>query len=301
MAEQRKQLQEINRYIDSMFPVGIYIVTKTSIFPDGRGYMDLHWHEELQFTTVVSGTVGIKVNGTSYMLEKGEAIFINRNALHITDYMTDDARYISLDVPEKLLGFFTKSRMEQDAVLPFTEDFFFSAYVFRGENQWERSVLGSLEEIGGIFMQGDRDSFWEYDVSIRIAKMWLTMIRNIPHQNESVVNRDTAIKKQHRMQSMLDYIHNNYMNRILVSDIADAGMVSEAECNRCFNEVVQDSPIKYLMQYRHLRSRELLATTDLSITEVALAVGFADTSYFIQHFKKQSGETPRAYRKKLQK
>lgn len=299
MAEQRKQLQEINRYKDTMFPVGIYIATKTSIFPEGRGYMDLHWHEELQFTMVTSGTVGMKVNGTDYVMEEGEAIFINRNALHIADYMTDDARYISLDVPEKLLGFFTKSRMEQDAVLPFTEDFFFGAYVFRGKTDWERKILDDLEEISGVFMSSDRSDFWEYDVSIRIAKMWLTMIRNIPHEQNQMINVDTVIKKQRRMQSMLDYIHNNYMNKILVEDIASAGMVSEAECNRCFNEVVQDSPIKYLMQYRHLRARELLVSTDMSITEVALAVGFTDTSYFIQHFRRQSGMTPKAYRKTL--
>ena len=42
--EHNKSLQEINRYKDSAFPVGMYVVTKEQIIPHGRGYMELHWH-----------------------------------------------------------------------------------------------------------------------------------------------------------------------------------------------------------------------------------------------------------------
>ena len=38
----KKTLHEINRYEDAAFPVEMYTVTKESIFPKGRGYMDLH-------------------------------------------------------------------------------------------------------------------------------------------------------------------------------------------------------------------------------------------------------------------
>lgn len=293
-----KPLQEINRYHDRLFPVGLYIVTKTSIYPEGRGYMDLHWHEELQFTRVVKGSIGMKVNGTSYTLHEGESIFINKDALHITDYMTDDAEYLSLDVPEKLLGFFSMSRMEQNYVQSYTDDYFFSACVFTGEQEWEQRFNEMLGSIQQSFLDADKPAFWEYEVSTRIVSMWLLMIRNINRDRQSSIISQSAVKKQHRMQKMLAFVHSNYMHRILVSDIADAGMVSEAECNRCFRDVVHESPSRYLLQYRYLRARELLLYSDLSITEVALAVGFNDTSYFIQYFRKQTGQTPKAFRGK---
>ena len=42
-----KPLHEINYYTDKGFPIEMYTVTQGNIEPSGRGYMDLHWHEEV--------------------------------------------------------------------------------------------------------------------------------------------------------------------------------------------------------------------------------------------------------------
>lgn len=47
-------------------------------------------------------------------------------------------------------------------------------------------------------------------------------------------------------------------------------------------------------------SKTLLLTTDYSITDIALDLGFSDTSYFISLFKKKYGISPLKYRKKLE-
>ena len=116
----KKTLHEINRYEDAAFPVEMYTVTKESIFPKGRGYMDLHWHEELQFTMVLGGSLQMQVDGVGYAVNTGEAIFINRNHLHITTDLTAGGKYVSFNFPDRMLGFYSGSRMEQDDVLPFT-------------------------------------------------------------------------------------------------------------------------------------------------------------------------------------
>ena len=112
------ELHEINRYTDPAFPVGLYVITREQIIPEGRGHLDLHWHEELQFTLVTNGSVTMQVNGALYHLKEGEAIFINRNLMHVTSNLSDNGRYISFNVQDKLLGFFAGSRMEQSYVLP---------------------------------------------------------------------------------------------------------------------------------------------------------------------------------------
>ena len=104
-----KRLHEINRYADSAFPVGIYTVTREGILPDGRGYQDLHWHEELQLTRVECGNLDIRVDGIDYMLHQGEAILINRNLLHVTTNLSENGKYISLNFPDQILGFLLKS------------------------------------------------------------------------------------------------------------------------------------------------------------------------------------------------
>ena len=146
-----KELHETNQYQDAAFPVGMYAVTRERIIPHGRGYLDLHWHEELQLTLVTDGRMSIQVNGESYTLEEGQAIFINRNILHITTELTKDGRYVSFNFPDKILGFFPGSRMEQDDVLPFTGSCAFPAAVFRGGTEWQQEILSRLRKMQELF------------------------------------------------------------------------------------------------------------------------------------------------------
>ena len=57
-------------------------------------------------------------------------------------------------------------------------------------------------------------------------------------------------------------------------------------------------PMQYLNEYRVEKACALLENTAYSVTDAALAVGFDDASYFARVFKKQTGVSPRNYRKK---
>lgn len=286
----KKQLHEINAYDDMAFPVGLYTVTRKEIVPPGRGYMDMHWHEELQLTYMIKGQMDMQVDGINYHLTEGQAIFINRNLLHATLYLTEDGKYKSLDFPEKLLGFFPGSRMEQDDVLPYTGNAAFPAMVFSGEVSWQRDILEMLRQILDIIPERRGH---EYEISCGLVYIWQKLIRNVELPSEQPSLADMRMRK--RMQDMLAYIHANYQKEIYVTDIAAAGNVSEGECNRSFKRLVQKSPAQYVLFYRICQSMELLREKSDSVTQVAMACGFNDTSYFIRCFKKQTGITPKMY------
>lgn len=287
-----KQLHEVNRYDDNAFPVGIYIVTKDRIVPEGRGHMDLHWHEELQFTLVTKGSVTMQVDGKIHILKEGQAIFINRNLLHITSELPDTGRYISINFPDKLLGFFAGSRMERDYVIPYTNNYCFPAMVFRKEVRWQKRILYELWELQGILLK--KEFMYEYKVSQKLVTVWMILITNAGDQLAPPSKK--YIRKQERMQKMLSFIHENYMEPILLQDIAAEVNVSIGECCRCFSELIRESPNQYLLSYRISRSMELLNRTELSVTEIALQCGFNDTSHFIQYFKKKIKMTPGEFR-----
>ena len=287
-----KGLHEINQYSDTAFPVGLYVVTKNRIIPKGRGHLDLHWHEELQFTLVTNGSVTMQVSGEIYKLQKVEAIFINRNLLHITSDLTDDGRYISIDIPDRMLGFFAGSRMEQNYVQPYTGNYLFQAIVLKKEVEWQKKILDILWELEEVLTE--KPAMFEYDVSVKCVSIWQIMILNLSAYAKKP-NR-TFLRKQERMRTMLTFIHENYMNHILLKDIANQANVSVGECCRCFKDMILQSPNQYLMQYRISRAMEFLNSTELSVTEVAMQCGFNDTSHFIQYFKKKTGMTPSEYR-----
>ncbi|MDU5948696.1 cupin domain-containing protein [Paenibacillus macerans] len=94
----------------------------------------MNWEKEmispkntkLQFTLVTEGKIVMQVNGIDYELDAGQAIFINKGVLHITTNITPYSQYVSFNFPEKLLGFFANSTMENNYVLPFTNSLFLS-------------------------------------------------------------------------------------------------------------------------------------------------------------------------------
>lgn len=287
----KNELYEKNRYTDTAFPVGLYEVTKEGIMPEGRGYKDLHWHEELQFTYVIHGRLKIRIDGKDYVVNQGEAVFINRNLLHITTDLTEDGKYVSLNFPDKILGFFSGSRMEQDYVFPYTRGYTLPAIVIGKEEKWQEEVLFYLIEIINM-LQG---TGMEYQISLKLCVLWQIFIKHM--KEERVKPTRSYICKQERIQKILTYIHEHYKEDIHLEDIAKAAAVSVGECCRCFQSMVRKTPNQYLKEYRLEKSKELLLGTELSITEIAYSVGFNDASYFIQCFRKKEGITPGDYGK----
>lgn len=271
MTKSKQSLHESNQYNDPSFPFGMYTINRTKCIPKGRGYKDLHWHEELQFTLVITGEIIIKVNGIDYSLKQGEAIFMNSGLLHITTYISQNANYVSFNFPYNMLSYFPGSRMEQSYVLPYTSNYTFPVTVFKSSIHWQNDclcILWSLKEI----MNNDKDFGWEYIISLKITQLWFLMLKNTFQSiNETP---KSFIRNQERIQLLLTFMHENYSEDISLQDIANAAHVSVGECTRCFKNIIHTTPYEYLLDYRISKSMELLARTDYTVSEIAGRVGF---------------------------
>ena len=86
----------------------------------------------------------------------------------------------------------------------------------------------------------------------------------------------------------------------LSTDVATlaAGLhLSAAHLRRLFRKHLGVSPKAYLLQRRLTRARSLLLQTDLSVTEIALRLGYAMPHHFTEAFSRAEGAPPTAWRK----
>ena len=67
---------------------------------------------------------------------------------------------------------------------------------------------------------------------------------------------------------------------------------------RLFKEFTGYAPLQYLQELRLQRSKQLLASTNLSLAEIADRVGYDNADYFSAAFKKKNHITPTNFRKK---
>ena len=85
-------------------------------------------------------------------------------------------------------------------------------------------------------------------------------------------------------------------NGLTLEELAGHANMSRAHFCRCFKMVFGVSAWTWLTQRRLELAKQLLATTDLSLKELAAECGFCNSSYFSRQFKRYLRTTPQNYR-----
>ena len=102
-----------------------------------------------------------------------------------------------------------------------------------------------------------------------------------------------------RVQSMIRFIAENYKNSITVADVAEAAGISKGHAMILFQKTLETSINSYLTNLRLHHARTMLVNGDDKILNIALDSGFGSVSRFYEIFVRDTGITPRAYRRSL--
>lgn len=92
------------------------------------------------------------------------------------------------------------------------------------------------------------------------------------------------------------HIERNLARGVSVAELARLAHLSPRRLFQLFQERFAASPMQHLANRKADAAKRLLATTPLSICEIAAELGFNSTNYFVRFFKKQTGATPAAWR-----
>lgn len=94
-----------------------------------------------------------------------------------------------------------------------------------------------------------------------------------------------------------EYIGEHLDERLLSEQIAQFLFLNVDYLNRIFKKETGITLSEYISSQRIEKAKELLLTSSLSVSEIALEVGFQSFSYFSKIFKKKTGMEPLKYRK----
>lgn len=83
---------------------------------------------------------------------------------------------------------------------------------------------------------------------------------------------------------------------ISLLDIAKVGEVSISTALNLFRNVLNTSPVNYLICYRLRKATLLLTNTEKKVSAISIETGFSNTDYFCKTFKRMYSLTPTEYR-----
>lgn len=95
------------------------------------------------------------------------------------------------------------------------------------------------------------------------------------------------------------YIQDNYCSRITLGDIAAAVHMNRSYLSRIYKERTGENIFDVINAKRLKKARQLIASTDLLVGQIARQVGFEDPAYFSRFFKRQTGMSPTEYEQKV--
>lgn len=99
------------------------------------------------------------------------------------------------------------------------------------------------------------------------------------------------------LRRLEEYVEANIDSALDIDELAAVVRMSPSHFTRSFSRSAGLTPHRYVIQCRVAKARELLATTDLALTDIALNIGFSDQSHFSRRFQELVGVPPGAYRR----
>ena len=105
-------------------------------------------------------------------------------------------------------------------------------------------------------------------------------------------------KVPEKLRPALDYIHENLDQVPSIEEMSRLCSLSPSYFSRTFRKAMDESFVGYVNRIKIERAVEMLKTGNKSVNYIAAKLGYTDASYFIKVFKRYTGTTPLAYRRR---
>lgn len=250
-----------------------------------------HWHEDVEFVVMTEGEMTYWVDGTSYRLEKDQGMFINARQIHY-GYSADGkgGEFVCVRFHPSLIG--VTEEVKRKYVLPVTGKENRGCLFLQPDIPEQKEMMEFLCRARMLCEQ--RAEELELELASIFLKIWRLLCRQMKISGADEREQDHRLPG---LYQMMEFIQNNYGEKITLADIAREGKMCKSSCCKVFQEYLHKSPVAYLMEYRIRKSMEML-DSQLAITEVALNCGFSGASYYAETFRRIAGITPGEYRRR---
>ena len=247
-----------------------------------------HWHDDIELIAILDGAMDYNVNGEIIKLQKGEGIFVNARQMDFgfSDSKTE-CNFICAILHPMLLC--AAPAYEHEFVLPVIRNACNPFALLSPKIGWQRTILEQI-----YFMnQCKGQKAAPLKIQSAFSTIWSLLYENLPSKNHMAAPASNDLTAA---RNMIGFIQKNYIHRISLKDIALSGADGQSKCCKLFAKYLGQTPNTYLNQYRLNKSLDLLHSSDMSITEIALSVGFSGASYYAEIFRKCFGKSPTEFR-----
>ena len=273
---------------ESNFP---YIASRAELNQYAEGIVPWHWHKAVEVFYIERGNLEYSTPNGYYIFPQGSGGMVNSNVLHTTKPQDNTVQLLHIFDPS-LIGGETENRIVQKYIMPIITSGELDMIPLYPDNLEQKEVLDLIKN---AFNLSEQEFGYELKLRERLTEIWLSLFK----MSFSVIEKKkTNTRANDRIKLMMVYVHENFADKITVSDLAKVGYISERDCFRVFQECLHMTPIEYITNYRLQKACYMLVHSKDTISAISQECGLGSSSFFGKTFREHIGMTPMEYRKK---
>jgi AraC-like DNA-binding protein len=152
-------------------------------------------------------------------------------------------------------------------------------------------IKWTLEAIGKSDSMHELGTVDEID---RLCEMILLEASVLKRQRNGDASENTS-----KIAEIITYINKNFRKKFKLSELIKKHGFSKRSFYREWNKKHSISPVDYIESLKMSQASNLLSSTNMPISEIALDLNYEDPMYFSRRFSKQFNISPREYRKQF--
>lgn len=253
----------------------------------------LHFHNCMELGICHSESGKLEIQNISYDFKGGDITCIPRNVPHTT-YSTKGKlslwSYIFFSPAILFKGMMNSSSLELSISKSQYKEF---KYILN-EVQYaalHNIVLSTLTELR------EKKENYQQVVKSLLFSFYIMFLRI--QKDEGIVHDIKGKEDMPLVIKAIDYVEDNYSEKISVDDIASFCCVSTSHFRRVFLSIMNISPLNYLNSIRVTKACNLLLSTNYKIVQISEDVGFYSVANFNRNFKQIMKLTPKEYKNSI--
>lgn len=278
-----RELKENKPHGTKEYPYTQYHISK----PRNAFHIPVHWHDEVELIYVKKGNILISIEEQTFHAGPGDLFCVNTGEVHFMECDDMAAEYYTILFPLEFISFQTEDTLEQEVLLPLRQKQLFFPTIL--EKEKGKEVVKRIEQL--IKVNHEKNTGYQLRTRIFLLEMLHFLIKE-----DCLI--EAAYANNRLQRDMIAFVQAHYGEKVSLAMLAKEFHLSEKYVSWYFKEHFSISFMQYVLHLRMSKAKDLLVTTDLPITEVALSCGYPSVNLFIRNFKEVYGMTPLQYRKK---
>lgn len=279
-----KNYKEHIQHGDNLFSFDLF----NQYFPvDGMQTCRIHWHDEVEWIYLESGTLSIFVDSIEYVVEENSVFCIPPKLLHYI-ICRKSCHYYTCIFRLDMLDFKQTDYIEREYMQPLLDLNVWFEMPIQLQDECVKTCYHEIAEAFTLEYSGYR-----LEIKANMLKLLAYFIRN----DKLIIYAKQNNHKLESIENVFQYIEANYHEKISVETLASLVNYNTQYFTRYFKHHTGETPVEYVNRIRLDKAIDQLMDTDKTILDVSLDCGFDSCSYFIKRFTKYKSMTPYVYRK----